>query len=68
MMALKSGQLLDSTWALDVLNVLLFDDHTVTYFGVQHMPGLVDVLLDHFRRYVWQIVVKGVIEEQTRGR
>lgn len=50
MMALKSGQLMESTWALDALSVLLFDDHTVVYFGLQHLPGLLDVLLEHFRR------------------
>lgn len=49
-MALKSGLLAESTWALDTLNVLLFDDTTVAYFGLSHLPGLVEVLLDHFRR------------------
>ena len=49
-MALKSGLLSESTWALDVLAVLLRDDVTVAWFGLQHLPGLVDVLLEHFRR------------------
>ena len=49
-MALKSGLLAESTWALDTLTVLLFDDSTVAYFGLTHLPGLVEVLLDHFRR------------------
>ena len=49
-MALKSGLLAESTWALDTLTVLLFDDTTVAYFGLTHLPGLVEVLLDHFRR------------------
>ena len=49
-MALKSGLLAESTWALDTLNILLFDDATVAYFGLIHLPGLVEVLLDHFRR------------------
>lgn len=49
MMALKSGLLAESTWALDTLTVLLFDDHTITYFSLQHMPGLVEVLLEHYR-------------------
>ena len=52
MMALKSGQLVESTWALEVLSVLLYDDHTVVFFGLQHLPGLLDALLDHFRRSV----------------
>ncbi|KAK7866048.1 hypothetical protein R5R35_008556 [Gryllus longicercus] len=50
MMSLRSGLLAESCWALDVLNILLFDDCTVAYFGLAHMPGLLDVLLEHFRR------------------
>jgi len=49
-MALKSGLLSESTWALDVLAVLLRDDVTVAWFGLQHLPGLVEVLLEHLRR------------------
>merc|ERR1719150_555281 len=30
-LALKSGLLMESTWALDVINILLFDDYTVSY-------------------------------------
>ncbi|XP_023704592.1 trithorax group protein osa isoform X9 [Cryptotermes secundus] len=50
MMSLRSGLLAESCWALDVLNILLFDDSTVAYFGLAHLPGLLDVLLEHFRR------------------
>lgn len=50
MMSLKSGLMAESTWALDTLNILLFDDSTVAYFGLAHLPGLLEVLLDHFRR------------------
>ncbi|XP_067141124.1 trithorax group protein osa-like isoform X5 [Centruroides vittatus] len=50
MMALKSGLLAESTWALDVLSVLLYDDNTVLYFGLSHLPGLLEVLLEHYRR------------------
>jgi len=49
-MALKSGLLSESTWAVDVLAVLLRDDVTVAWFGLQHLPGLTDVLLEHLRR------------------
>lgn len=48
-MALKSGQLAESTWALDTLSILLFDDSTVTYFNLHNLPGLIEVLLDHWR-------------------
>ncbi|KAF4513831.1 UNVERIFIED_CONTAM: hypothetical protein B566_EDAN016692 [Ephemera danica] len=50
MMSLRSGLLAESCWALDVLNVLLFDDASVAYFGLGNLPGLLDVLLEHFRR------------------
>ena len=55
MMALKSGLLAESTWALDTLSILLYDDSTVAWFGLQHMPGLVEVLLDHYRRCLIKI-------------
>lgn len=48
--ALKSGLIGESSWALDVLNVLLRDDETVAYFSLSNLPGLVDLLLDHMRR------------------
>lgn len=32
MMALRSGLLAESCWALDVLNILLFDDSAVSFF------------------------------------
>ncbi|KAL6436356.1 hypothetical protein ACFW04_004708 [Cataglyphis niger] len=50
MMSLRSGLLAESCWALDVLNILLFDDSSVSYFGLAHLPGLLDVLLEHFSR------------------
>ncbi|XP_055546212.1 trithorax group protein osa isoform X2 [Wyeomyia smithii] len=49
-MALRSGLLVESTWALDVLNILLFDDSSVVYFGLTHLPGLLNLLLDHFQK------------------
>lgn len=50
MMSLRSGLLAESCWALDTLNILLFDDVSVAYFGLQHMPGLLDCILEHFRK------------------
>lgn len=49
-MSLRSGLLGESTWALDVLNALLFDDSTVAYFGLIHLPGLLTLLLEHFQK------------------
>lgn len=50
MMSLRSGLLTETCWALDVLNILLFDDTGVQYFGLAHLPGLLDILLEHFDR------------------
>lgn len=49
MMALKSGLMAESTWALDTILILLYDDSTVPYFGLQHLPGFLETLLEHFR-------------------
>ena len=48
-MALRSGLMMESTWALDTLNILLFDDNSVAYFGLGNMPGLLDALIEHWR-------------------
>lgn len=49
-MCLQSGLLSESTWALDVLNILLFDDAAVQYFGLANLPRLLTLLLDHFQK------------------
>lgn len=50
MMSLKSGMLAECTWAVDTLNILLHDDKTISYFHLPQLPGLLDTLMDHFRR------------------
>jgi len=55
MMALKSGIVGESSWALDILSILLRDESAVLWFGLQQLPGLVDVLLEHFRRCLIEI-------------
>ncbi|KAI5698266.1 hypothetical protein M8J76_010425 [Diaphorina citri] len=50
MMALKSGLLAETCWAIDVLNILLFDDTGIAYFGLSHLPGLLDIILEHFKK------------------
>lgn len=55
MLALKSGLLAESTWALDVLSILLADNSTVFYFGLSHLPGLLNVLVDHYRCFLNKI-------------
>ena len=47
-LCLKSGLLSESTWALDALNILLFDDQTTPYFHLKHFPGLIKILLEHY--------------------
>jgi len=54
-MALKSGLVGESTWTLDILSILLRDESAVLWFGLQQLPGLVDVLLEHFRRCLIEI-------------
>lgn len=58
-MALRSGLLGETTWALDVLNILLFDDTTVAYFGLSHLPGLLNLLLDHFQKSLIDVFENG---------
>lgn len=66
MMALKSGLLAESTWAIDTLNILLFDDSTLGYFNLTHLPGLVEALLEHFRRCLIEMFGE-TFEEAERG-
>ena len=49
-MALRSGQLAESRWALDALQILSFDDASVSWLGLARMPGLLAALLQHFRQ------------------
>ena len=76
-MALKSGLLMESTWALDVINILLYDDNGVTYFGLGNMPGLLEALLEHWRAALiamfgitedLEVNAEGTAEKRTRKR
>lgn len=49
LMCLKSGLLAESSWAIDVLSILLNDDSTIMHFGLQHTPGLLEAVLEHFK-------------------
>ena len=55
MMSLKSGLLAETTWALDVLSILLHDDNTYMYFGLQNLPGLLELLIEHFKIYLSEL-------------
>lgn len=63
-MALKSGLLAENCWALDILNILLFDDTCIGYFGLQHMPGLLDQLLEHFQRSLSDVFDAPIKDEE----
>lgn len=47
-MALRSGLETESTWALNALNVMLYDDYAPPTM-LNHTPGLLNVLVEHFR-------------------
>ncbi|XP_058796614.1 trithorax group protein osa-like isoform X2 [Phymastichus coffea] len=64
MMALRSSLLAERCWALDVLNSLLFDDTSVQYFGLTHLPGLLDVLLEHFALSLADMFDSSLVEEE----
>lgn len=51
-MCLKSGQLCESIWALDTITILLHDDSSLMFFTLKKMPGLLDVLLAHYKYVV----------------
>ncbi|XP_055677490.1 trithorax group protein osa isoform X4 [Lutzomyia longipalpis] len=63
-MSLRSGLLGETTWALDVINILLFDDSSVQYFGLAHLPGLLNLLLDHFQKSLADIFDPDVMAER----
>jgi len=52
MMSLKSGLVSECAWAINTLNILLSDNTTITYFHLNQLPGLLDTLMDHYRRSI----------------
>ena len=52
---------MESTWALDVLNILLYDDNSFTFFGLCNMPGLMEAVLEHWRASL--IAMFGICED-----
>uniref|UniRef100_A0A7N8WQ70 AT-rich interactive domain-containing protein 1B-like n=1 Tax=Mastacembelus armatus TaxID=205130 RepID=A0A7N8WQ70_9TELE len=65
MMSLKSGLLAESTWALDTINILLYDDSTVASFNLSQLPGFLELIVEHFRRCL--IEMFGILEEFEVG-
>ena len=52
MMSLKSGLKVETTWALETLTVILFDDVTMHHLTIDSLPGIVDCLLEHLQNHL----------------
>eukprot|EP00062_Callorhinchus_milii_P019668 gi/632974461/ref/XP_007903690.1/ PREDICTED: AT-rich interactive domain-containing protein 1B isoform X2 [Callorhinchus milii] len=65
MMSLKSGLLAESTWALDTINILLYDDSTVATFNLSQLSGFLELLVEYFRRCLIEIF--GILKEYEVG-
>eukprot|EP00063_Salmo_salar_P085502 XP_014060337.1 PREDICTED: AT-rich interactive domain-containing protein 1B isoform X6 [Salmo salar] len=65
MMSLKSGLLAESTWALDTINILLYDDSTVSSFTLAQLPGFLELIVEYFRRCL--ISIFGILDEYEVG-
>ncbi|XP_056423049.1 AT-rich interactive domain-containing protein 1B isoform X10 [Hyla sarda] len=65
MMSLKSGLLAESTWALDTINILLYDDSTVATFNLSQLPGFLELLVEYFRKCL--IDIFGILKEYEVG-
>uniref|UniRef100_A0A8C6SUQ9 AT rich interactive domain 1Aa (SWI-like) n=1 Tax=Neogobius melanostomus TaxID=47308 RepID=A0A8C6SUQ9_9GOBI len=65
MMSLKSGLLAESTWALDTINILLYDDSSITTFDLNTLPGLLELVVEYFRRCLIEIF--GILREYEVG-
>ncbi|KAI4873030.1 hypothetical protein NFI96_028193 [Prochilodus magdalenae] len=65
MMSLKSGLLAESTWALDTINVLLYDDNSITTFNLCQLSGFLELIVEYFRRCLIEIF--GILKEYEVG-
>lgn len=65
MMSLKSGLLAESTWALDTINILLYDDATVGSFSLPLLPGFLELIVEFYRRCLIQTF--GILQEYEVG-
>ena len=55
-MALRSGLLMETTWALDTLNILLYDDNSIAYFGLGNMPGINSLCQAHLHGFIKMLI------------
>ncbi|CAB1340415.1 unnamed protein product [Coregonus sp. 'balchen'] len=61
----ETGLLAESTWALDTINILLYDDNTVSSFTLSQLPGFLELIVDYFRRCLIEIF--GILDEYEVG-
>ncbi|XP_017293478.1 AT-rich interactive domain-containing protein 1A isoform X2 [Kryptolebias marmoratus] len=65
MMSLKSGLLAESTWALDTINILLYDDNSISTFNLCQLPGFLELIVEYFRCCLIEIF--GILKEYEVG-
>ncbi|XP_066531562.1 AT-rich interactive domain-containing protein 1A [Hoplias malabaricus] len=65
MMSLKSGLLAESSWALDTVNILLYDDTSISNFGLSQLHGFLELIVEYFRRCLIEIF--GILKEYEVG-
>ncbi|TSO05451.1 AT-rich interactive domain-containing protein 1A [Bagarius yarrelli] len=65
MMSLKSGLLAESTWALDTISILLYDDNSISTFSLCQLPGFLELIVEYFRRCLIEIF--GILKEYEVG-
>ncbi|XP_052002924.1 AT-rich interactive domain-containing protein 1A-like isoform X1 [Xyrauchen texanus] len=65
MMSLKSGLLAESTWALDTINILLYDDSSISNFNLIQLPGFLELIVEYFRHCLIEIF--GILKEYEVG-
>ncbi|KAF5893174.1 AT-rich interactive domain-containing protein 1A-like, partial [Clarias magur] len=65
MMSLKSGLLAESTWALDTISILLYDDNSISTFSLCQLPGFLELIVEYFRKCIIEIF--GILKEYEVG-
>ena len=68
MMCLKSGLLAETTWALETLTVVLFDDVTMHHISIDTLPGIIDILLQHLKLHLRKLYLHRATASQQLSR
>ena len=59
-MSLKSGLLAESTWALDTINILLYDDSSISTFDLNTVRLSIEPLMIVYRSPVDMVIVSNI--------